>query len=355
MRRVLAAPIIAWLLLSTLPTPAAVSTEDAAVQAKSFAGPGLNAVQTANHDWTDDVRQRDVPVKIYYPKTGEGPLPVILFSHGLGGSREGYEYLGRHWAGHGYVSVHLQHKGSDTDVWKGKSNPLQALRQAAMNPTNSINRPADVKFAVGRLEKLNGEAGPLRGRLDLSRVGAAGHSFGAFTTLAVAGEVFALPLGKEISVVDPRIKAAIPMSAPVPHRKDQLDKAFGSIKIPCLHMTGTKDDSPIGETRKEDRRLPFDHAKGPDQYLIIFEGGDHMIFSGHNRRFGDGRKDPRFHELIRAASTAFWDAYLKGDAKAKAWLAEGGFKGLMDGDGTLEKKRDVAQPVEEGHSNSGIK
>ena len=63
-----------------------------------------------------------------------------------------------------------------------------------------------------------------------------------------------------------------------------LDKAFGSVKIPCLHMTGTEDSSPIGETAKEDRRLPFDHSKAPNQYLVIFNGGDHAIFSGRMAR-----------------------------------------------------------------------
>jgi len=313
-------------------------------QAKAFAAAGRYDVRTVTDDWTDDVRDRDVPVKIYYPETAKGSFPVIIFSHGLGGSRDGYEYLGRHWASHGYVSVHVQHKGSDLDVWKGNPKPLQAMRRAAVNPMNSINRPADVKFAISRMEKLNAEDGPLKGRLDFSSVGAAGHSFGAFTTLAVAGEVFTLPLGREITVVDPRVKAAIPMSAPVPHRKERLDTAFGSIKIPCMHMTGTEDDSPIGQTRKEDRRLPFDHSKGSDQYLIIFNGGDHMIFSGRGRLPGNRLKDARFQELIRAASTAFWDAYLKGDAKAKAWLDGGGFEKVMGRDGTLEKKLKTAQP-----------
>jgi predicted dienelactone hydrolase len=48
------------------------------------------------------------------PATGPGPFPVIVFSHGLGGSREGYKYLGRHWASYGYVAVHVEHLGSDT-------------------------------------------------------------------------------------------------------------------------------------------------------------------------------------------------------------------------------------------------
>jgi predicted dienelactone hydrolase len=77
---------------------------------------GKYAVETISFDWHDKARDRDVPVKLHYPKTGAGPFPVIIFSHGLGGSRDGYEYLGRHWASHGYVSVHLQHKGSDTAV-----------------------------------------------------------------------------------------------------------------------------------------------------------------------------------------------------------------------------------------------
>jgi len=343
MRKLLIVPVIAWFVLSALP---ALAAEDSAAQAKAFAAPGKYDVETVSLDWTDTARKRDVPVKIYYPKTEAGPFPVIIFSHGLGGSRDGYAYLGRHWASHGYVSVHVQHKGSDTDVWKGKAQPFQALRKAAANPANAINRPADVQFAINRMEKLDGQEGPMKGRLDLKRVGAAGHSFGAFTTLAVAGEVFTLPLGKQISVADRRVKAAIPMSAPVPHRKNQLDTAFGSIKIPCLHMTGTEDDSPIGETRKEQRRLPFDHSKGPDQYLVIFQGGDHMIFSGRVRRFGAAaRKDPRFQELIRASSTAFWDAYLKGDEGAKRWLAAGGFAAMMGSDGTLETKPKATQPA----------
>ena len=159
-----------------------------------------------------------MPVKLYFPKTGNGPFPVIIFSHGLGGSRDGYEYLGRHWASHGYVSVHLQHKGSDTAVWKDQANPMEAMRQAVKDLRNSINRPLDVRFAIDQMEKMNRDKGPLHGRLDLGRVGMAGHSFGAWTTLAVIGEVFVGLGGREISLADPRVKAAIAMSARPPRQ-----------------------------------------------------------------------------------------------------------------------------------------
>ena len=153
--------------------------------------------ETASYEWQDKARQREVPVKLYFPKSGDGPFPVIIFSHGLGGSRDGYEYLGRQWASHGYVSVHLQHKGSDTAVWKGQAKPMEAMRQSLKDLRNSINRPLDVRFAIDQMEKMNRDKGPLHGRLDLNIIGMAGHSFGAWTTLAVIGEVFmALTAGK---------------------------------------------------------------------------------------------------------------------------------------------------------------
>ena len=68
----------------------------------------------------DAARQRDIPIRIYLP-TNSAPEPVVLFSHGLGGNREGSRFLGEHWAARGYVAVFPQHPGSDDSIWKGKS------------------------------------------------------------------------------------------------------------------------------------------------------------------------------------------------------------------------------------------
>ena len=318
------------LLAYSAPAPAPADT---------FSRPGPCGVATVEYDWHDDTRNRDVPVKIYYPTTGEQPLPVIIFSHGLGGSREGYEYLGRHWASHGYVSVHPTHLGSDTSVLTQGKNPLESMRQAAADLQNAINRPKDVSFVIDRLTTLNKSDEKFKGRLALDRIGVAGHSFGGYTALAAVGETFIGPGGQSQSLGDPRIKAAIAMSAPARRREDALlDRTYGSIKVPCFHMTGTKDDSPIGETRAEDRRIPFDHMSGGDNYLLIFTGGDHMLFSGRQRLLRSGDNDAHFHELILGASTAFWDAYLKGDADARTWLAGGPFWAALGTDGTFETK-----------------
>src|SRR5258708_35446079 len=107
-------------------------------------------VETIKFDWVDQKRDRKVPVKIYYPKDGKGPFPVIIFSHGLGGSRDGYEYLGRYLGGHGYFSVHLQHLGSDSSVWQGVSAAVrkQGFDRAIFNPQNIFKLPPDVTFTI---------------------------------------------------------------------------------------------------------------------------------------------------------------------------------------------------------------
>lgn len=301
---------------------------------------GPHKVATLSEVWTDSVRDREVPVKIYYPEDAAGPFPVIVFSHGLGGSRNGYEYLGRHWASYGYVSVHLQHKGSDDKVWKGKLRPMESLKEAVKDPSNSANRPLDVRFAVDQLEKLGRETSSLKDKLDMKRLGIAGHSYGAWTTLAIAGEQVGRSDSKDSKYYDPRFKAAIAMSAPAPamKQKDRLDRAFEGVKIPVFHMTGTLDDSPIGDTTAAQRRIPFDHISGGDQYLVIFNGGDHMIFSGRGLMPGNFRKDATFQNYILTASTAFWDAYLKDNAQAKSWLSDGDFEKSLGKEGSFEKK-----------------
>jgi predicted dienelactone hydrolase len=81
------------------PTPAAILLAlllaSAAASAYQPPTPSL-PVASIRYTWHDTARDRDVPVKIYYPATGAGPFPIIIFSHGLGGNREGYEYHGNH-------------------------------------------------------------------------------------------------------------------------------------------------------------------------------------------------------------------------------------------------------------------
>src|SRR4051794_3085103 len=83
-------------------------------------------VTSVTTEWTDAKRNRKVPAKIYFPASLPAASPVVIFSHGLGGSREDYAYLGQYWASCGYITVHLQHLGSDSTLWQDTGNFLEA-------------------------------------------------------------------------------------------------------------------------------------------------------------------------------------------------------------------------------------
>jgi predicted dienelactone hydrolase len=204
------------------------------------------------------------------------------------------------------------------------------MRKAA-NGENALARAEDVKFALDQITLLNQTAGVLRGKMDLNEIGLAGHSFGALTTMMGVGLKFS---DQGSGLADPRIKAAIPMSTPL----SQFAKGYEDITVPCLHMTGTEDNSPISETTAEQRRVPYDRMTSAPEYLIIFQGGDHMIFSGRSRLLAKPT-DAVFQALIQQTTTAFWDTYLKKSDAAKNWLNQGGAEKALGKSATLEMKK----------------
>jgi predicted dienelactone hydrolase len=282
-------------------------------EARAYDPLSVAPASTATRDLTvtDAARHRDIPVKAYLP-AGFSPAPVVLFSHGLGGSREGSAFLGEHWAGRGYLAVFLQHPGSDTGVWKSKGAGagLKAMKEAA-SAENFMLRVKDVPAVLDQLEVWNRQEGhPLKGRLDLSKVGMSGHSFGAVTTQAVSGQKAALG---GAGFTDSRIRAAIAFSPSLP-ATGTPENAFGSVKIPWMLMTGTEDASPISGATPESRRRVYPALPPGDKYELVLFGAPHSVFTER------GSRNPNHHRAILALSTAFWDAELRGDGAAKAWL-----------------------------------
>jgi predicted dienelactone hydrolase len=276
-----------------------------------------------------------VPIKVYYPALSrEKSWPVIVFSHGLGGSREGCEYLGRMWASHGLVSIHPQHHGSDETVWKGKLRPIHALKASFEDPTSLHSRVADLQFVLNALEKHVADGTPLGRMADLNRVGIAGHAFGALAALSLCGQHVAT-LAKIEDLPDPRVKAILALSSPVLFGSPDHRDVYKDIGVPTLHMTGTADDSPVGPTRAVHRRIPFDHMLGAERFLVTLKGAEHLSFSGHLRDRA-AKTDPHYQSRVAAASTAFWSAYLADAADLRSWLADGGMERIVGDAGVVE-------------------
>jgi predicted dienelactone hydrolase len=100
------------------------------------------------------------------------PRPVILLSHGFGGTARIMAWFGTALARHGYVVVAVDHPGNN-----GR-DPMTVAGAVL-----SWERPGDLKTALDTA-KTDPTIGP---HLDLNRLGAAGFSAGGFTTLVEAG------------------------------------------------------------------------------------------------------------------------------------------------------------------------
>ena len=270
---------------------------------------------------------RDLPLRVRLP-AASAPAPVILFSPGLGASRTGYAYAGEHWAARGYAVVHLQHPGSDDAVWKDvpPARRLRAMKDAA-SVRNFVLRADDVRATLDALARWNAEPGhALRGRLDLGRVGMAGHSFGAVTTQAVAGQTFP-QVGTRYA--DPRIDAALALSPSAP-RRGNADAAFGSVRVPWLLMTGTRDGAPIGGASIESRRAVYPALPPGGKYELVLHDAEHSAFGDRALPTDAAPRNPNHARAVLAISTAFWDAWLREDAAARAWLDGPGPRSVLE-------------------------
>ncbi|MDR2704786.1 MAG: hypothetical protein LBC02_03310, partial [Planctomycetaceae bacterium] len=98
-------------------------------------------VNSVRFVWHDATRNRTIPVKIFYPaKMNEEKLPIIVFSHGLGGSIDCCSYLANAWASQGFAAVFLQHPGSDENIWKGKVLILSEFKESYRHNWNGRTR-----------------------------------------------------------------------------------------------------------------------------------------------------------------------------------------------------------------------
>jgi dienelactone hydrolase len=228
---------------------------------------------------------RTIRVRFYFP--GErgapardgAPYPLVVFSHGFTARPEAYQRLLEDFARAGYVVAAPAYPLSNRDAPGG---PVV---------TDLANQPKDASFVIDRvLEAARGD-GWLGGLVDAARIGAGGHSLGAFTTFGLAWNT---------TCNDARVKAAMAMSG---GRGGCAGAYFGDDRTPLLAVHGDRDEVvPYGVGRST-------YAAAPrPKFFLTIRGGRHSSDEL-------GGTTPGQRAVTRSA-IAFFDFYLRGEAGA---------------------------------------
>jgi predicted dienelactone hydrolase len=295
----------------------------------------------------DERRNRNLPVRVYYPQE-EGSFPVIIFSHGVGGSRESFSYLSRFWSSYGYVCIHPTHLGSDLSVLQRVG--LQALLETTNDPEIWSERPQDISFIIDSLEKLEQAVPQLQGKINHSFIGVSGHSFGAYTTLLLAGAVIAMPGDETVSFRDERAWVFLGISPPGTGRQGLHLGSWDRVNVPVMTVSGSEDMGLEGKPASW-RMEAFKSMPPIDKYHVLVKGANHFSFDPDmkgvrtpSRRMNRPNSPVKTRNLLELennrllkislqnASMAFWDAYLKFQKPPKEYLMSDNLQTYSDGD-----------------------
>ena len=251
---------------------------------------------------------KDLRIRITHPRA-RGTYPVLVYSHGAFGSKDAYGPLIDHWANHGYVCIQATHSDS---LSLGGRPGTGAFRDWK-------NRPKDISFILDSLDEIEKRVPNLKGALDRERIGVGGHSFGAHTSQLIGGVTTRGLAGPE-SHRDRRVRAVLLIS---PQGRGQLLVAdsWKDFKTPAMVVTGSNDKGRNGQDAKW-RLDPYALSPAGDKYLVWIDGADHGFggITGKKRWSGSGPDNPDHVAIVKKASLAFWDAYVKGSKEAKESL-----------------------------------
>lgn len=291
------------------------------------------------------------------PAMVDAPYPLVVFSHGLGGSRVLYFQLAEHLASYGFVVASVEHVGTalrdsfegTTDI--GDENNILSL----------YYRPTDIMHTITYAHTLTQADGLLAGMIDTEHVAVWGHSTGGTTALQVGGARIDFPalnawcadkgseelaaescqfvgheeeLAKLYGVDNPqaglfptlwdtRVDAIVAVS-PGGELHAFGDAGVEAIQTPTLIMFGTSDQFVSPEYNA---LWAYDQISSQTRVLAAFENGGHLMFMNCPDAWKDGCGYdavwdlPRVEDIKDHFTTAFLLDVLKSDPEAHAALA----------------------------------
>lgn len=391
--RALAAPAIVGLAITLHPAQsnAAPASDPEHSDARAAApdtdagyklAPGPHRAGLEDLTLHDNTRDKDLEIRVRFPsdaKAGDR-FPLVVFSHGAGGSKSAFPELTEHWASHGYVVVLPTHSDS-IQKRRREGEDLSRLRQnprSLVRDVDPSDRLADVRLILDQLGTIEDRIPALRepppqiagdptkahtpapdagskrgsgvdaraGRIDRDRIAMAGHSAGAYTTqIAFGVKVRGPRLAGGLTprdVGDERFKAAIVISGQGLTNLSFTRDSWSELSKPMLVIAGSKDVSRISNETPQSRREPFELARPGDKYLLFIEGATHSSYAGKAAGMLPGESPTTPIDVITnsvsSCTLAFLDAYLDRDEQASAYLAGDALARLSGGASELSRK-----------------
>ncbi len=189
-------------------------------------------------------------------RRGDGPYPIILFSHGAYGVRYQSVFFTIPLASHGYIVASMDHpKNTLYDI-------LAYGYDMDVVVMSTMDRPTDAIMTLTAVTHRNETPEDMFYKSMITdKVGMSGHSFGAFLSLLMGS-------------LDPRIKAIVPM-APASGFLDILGYPADGLKIPTMLMGGLIDKT----LPPDEELLPVWPKIPPPKGFLRFPTGGHYTFS----------------------------------------------------------------------------
>ena len=261
---------------------------------------------------TDPATRRRIGVRLRFPAS-EAPAPLIVYSPGLGSGLSNGASWCEAWRQAGFVVATMNHPVTGDAVFAGSRGSLSSNMAQALAGGQYPARIADAKFVIAQC------LGPLgiAARFDRTRIGIAGHSYGAIIATLMAEE-----MAREKT---PLVKAVVAFSPGVINPGSAQRAAV--IRSPYFCVTGDHDNfvtfSKGGESRRVGvplaNRLAVYRALPPGaKQLLVLARADHMTFAGEPLNPAQFSRDvpagPRENAAawgrLNHATTLFWQRYL---------------------------------------------